>query len=254
MKFVRFEKDETAAYGIASEEMVRTIKGSPFAGYSTLDERYSLSDVRLLAPCTPSKIIAIGLNYRTHAEEVRMQVPDEPLLFMKPSTAVIGPEDTILYPAMSRRVDYEAELAVVIGRSCRNTGPENASDYILGYTCFNDVTARDLQKKDGQFTRSKSFDTFAPVGPWIETDLDPDNVRVESFLNGEPRQSGSTRDLIFPVPCLVSFISRVMTLNPGDIIATGTPSGIGPMQEGDVIEISVEGIGTLKNTVSGGVS
>jgi 2-keto-4-pentenoate hydratase/2-oxohepta-3-ene-1,7-dioic acid hydratase in catechol pathway len=169
---------------------------------------------------------------------------------MKPSTAVIGPDEDIVYPAMSRRVDYEAELAVVIGKTARHVQKRDFSDYILGYTAINDVTARDLQKKDGQFTRSKSFDTFAPLGPWIETAIpDPDHLTVEAFLNGERRQHSSTRNLVFPVAALVSFISRVMTLLPGDVIATGTPSGIGPMQAGDVVEIRVEGIGALRNRV-----
>ena len=172
------------------------------------------------------------------------------MLFIKPSTAVIGPDEDIVYPAMSRRVDYEAELAVVIGRTCRHVKAEDFRDYVLGYTCINDVTARDLQKKDGQFTRSKSFDTFAPLGPWIETAIpDPDNLTVEAYLNGERRQHGNTGNMVFGVAAQVSFISRIMTLLPGDVIATGTPVGIGPMAPGDVVEIRVEGIGTLRNRV-----
>ncbi|OHE22440.1 MAG: hypothetical protein A3K40_05370, partial [Syntrophobacterales bacterium RIFOXYC2_FULL_60_23] len=209
-----------------------------------------LPEVTLLAPCEPTKIVALGLNYRDHAAEFGRPIPDEPLIFMKPSTAVIGPDEDIIYPAMSRRVDYEAELAVVIGRTCRFVKPEDFRDYVLGYTCINDVTARDLQKKDGQFTRSKSFDTFAPLGPWIETAIpDPDNLMVEAYLNGERRQHGNTRDMVFPVATLVSFISQIMTLRPGDVIATGTPAGIGPMAPGDVVEIRVEGIGRLQNRV-----
>ena len=179
-----------------------------------------------------------------------MKLPEEPLLFLKPSTAVIGPEKDIVYPAMSHRVDYEAELGVVIGRRAKGISEDKAEEYILGYTCFNDVTARDLQGKDKQFTRSKGFDTFAPVGPWIETELNPADLKVESYLNGERKQSGSTKDLVFSVFQQVSFISNVMTLLPGDIIATGTPAGIGPMRVGDTIEIVVEGIGSLKNKVS----
>ncbi|MCK5423136.1 MAG: fumarylacetoacetate hydrolase family protein, partial [Deltaproteobacteria bacterium] len=178
------------------------------------------------------------------------KLPEDPLLFLKPSTAVIGPNEDIIYPAMSHRVDYEAELGVVIGKETKGISEDEAEEYILGYTCFNDVTARDLQGKDKQFTRSKGFDTFAPMGPWIETELNPASLKVESYLNGERRQSGTTADLIFSVLQLVSFISNVMTLLPGDVIATGTPAGIGPMQVGDTIEIVVEGIGTLKNEVS----
>jgi 2-keto-4-pentenoate hydratase/2-oxohepta-3-ene-1,7-dioic acid hydratase in catechol pathway len=178
-----------------------------------------------------------------------MDIPEEPLVFMKPSTAVVGHEENIIFPSMAKRVDYEGELGVVVGKTCKNASIRDAYKYILGYTCFNDVTARDLQKKDIQFTRSKSFDSFAPMGPFIETELDPDNTRIESFLNGEKKQSGSTRDLIFSVDYLVCFISRIMTLLPGDVIATGTPAGIGPMQVGDIVEVKIDGIGTLKNSV-----
>jgi len=204
--------------------------------------------VKLLAPCEPTKIVALGLNYRDHAAEIGHPLPEEPLLFIKPSTTVIGPDEDIVYPAMSRQVDYEAELAVVIGRTCRHVKEADFRDYVLGYTAINDVTARDLQRKDGQFTRSKSFDTFAPLGPWIETAIpDPDNLTVEAYLNGERRQHGSTSNMVFGVAAQVSFISRIMTLLPGDVIATGTPFGIGSMAPGDVVEIRVEGIGTLRN-------
>jgi len=214
----------------------------------TVGEIASLPAVKLLAPCEPTKIVALGLNYRDHAAEFGHPIPDEPLIFLKPSTAVIGPDQEIIYPAMSRRVDYEAELAVVIGRTCRHVREEDFRDYVLGYTAINDVTARDLQKKDGQFTRSKSFDTFAPLGPWIETAIpDPDNLMVEAYLNGERRQHSSTANMVFGVATLVSFVSRIMTLRPGDVIATGTPAGIGPMAPGDVVEIRVEGIGRLQN-------
>jgi 2-keto-4-pentenoate hydratase/2-oxohepta-3-ene-1,7-dioic acid hydratase in catechol pathway len=180
-----------------------------------------------------------------------MAIPDEPLLFLKPATAVIGPGAHIIYPKMSQRVDYEGELGVVIGRLCKNVSEQNAPDSVFGYTCLNDVTARDLQKKDGQFTRSKSFDTFCPIGPCIETELDPAAARIETRLNGQLQQETSTADFIFSVSRLVSFISQVMTLLPGDVIATGTPSGIGPMQPGDEVEVLIRGIGSLKNTVAG---
>ena len=212
-------------------------------------EEIPLSEVKLLAPSVPSKIVALGLNYRDHAKELGLPIPEEPLLFLKPPSAVIGPEEKIILPPESKRVDYEAELAVVIRKRARRIAPQRAFDYILGYTCFNDVTARDLQKKDGQWTRAKSFDTFAPFGPWIETDLDPSNLKVRSYLNGFLRQDSSTSELIFPVPEIVSFVSQVMTLEPGDVIATGTPPGIGPLSSGDLIEVEIEGIGRLKNYV-----
>ncbi|HNY65630.1 MAG TPA: fumarylacetoacetate hydrolase family protein [Deltaproteobacteria bacterium] len=205
---------------------------------------------RFLAPVQPGKIVAVGLNYRDHAREMGYELPKEPVLFMKPSTAVIGPFEEIRYPAQSSRVDYEAELAVVMGRTCRNVPASQAKGFILGYTCLNDVTARDLQTKDGQWTRAKSFDTFAPIGPWIVTDIDdPHALDITARLNGEVKQSSNTSNLIFSVFDLVAFISGVMTLNPGDVIATGTPSGVGPMQAGDEIEIEIKGIGVLKNKV-----
>ena len=250
MKFGRFKKDDKIFYGTIEGDYVREITGDIFGQYTILNKKSARKEVETLASCVPSKIIAVGLNYRSHAEEVKMELPEEPILFLKPPTAVIGPEQNILYPAMSKRVDFEGELGVVIGRECRSVRIEQAPDYILGYTCFNDVTARDLQKKDKQWSRAKGFDTFAPMGPSIETDFDPANATIETYLNGEKKQSGSTIDLIFPVFFLVSFISQVMTLLPGDVIATGTPSGIGPMQVGDVVEVRIEGLGTLRNQVT----
>ena len=252
MRIVRFEMQGRSGYGILEGEKINVLWSTPYDGglENTTGEILTRGDVQLLAPCEPTKIVALGLNYLDHAVEFGHAVPAEPLLFLKPSTAVIGPEEDIVYPQMSHRVDYEAELAVVIGRRARHVKAEAFRDYVLGYTCINDVTARDLQKQDGQFTRSKSFDTFAPLGPWIETELpDPDNLTVEAYLNGERRQHSSTSNLVFPVGTLVSFISRIMTLLPGDLIATGTPSGIGPMREGDVVEVRVEGIGSLRNRV-----
>lgn len=249
MKFVRFIKQGREACGAVDGESVREIAGSIFSHHTMLANTFPLEGLRILPPCVPSKIIAVGLNYRSHAEELRMQIPEEPLIFMKPASAVIGQGETIVRPAMAQRVDYEAELGVVIGKTSSKVSQQDAAHHILGYTCVNDVTARDLQRKDVQFTRSKSFDTFAPLGPWIETELDPDNVRVESLLNSQVRQSASTRDMIFPVYYLVMFISHIMTLHPGDVIATGTPSGIGPMQPGDIIEVRIEGLGTLRNRV-----
>jgi 2-keto-4-pentenoate hydratase/2-oxohepta-3-ene-1,7-dioic acid hydratase in catechol pathway len=255
MRIVRFELRGRTGYGIIEGEKISVLWGAPYGdGWAnTTGELLSLSAVTLLAPCEPSKIMAIGLNYRDHAAEFGHPLPAEPLLFMKPSTSVIGPDEDIVYPEMSRRVDYEAELAVVIGKTARHVREEDFRDYVLGYTCINDVTARDLQKKDGQFTRSKSFDTFSPLGPWIETEIaDPDNLTVEAFLNGERRQHGNTGNMVFGVAALVSFISRIMTLLPGDVIATGTPAGIGPMQPGDVVEVKLEGIGALRNRLVAG--
>jgi|YelNatPaOPRAMG01_1025707.scaffolds.fasta_scaffold00267_18 2-keto-4-pentenoate hydratase/2-oxohepta-3-ene-1,7-dioic acid hydratase in catechol pathway len=250
MRIVRFSQKGRSGFAVLDGETIRPLRENPYSGRAETGEALALGEVTLLAPCEPSKIVALGLNYRDHAAEFGHPVPDEPLIFLKPSTSVIGPEAAIIYPGMSRRVDYEAELAVIIGKTARHVPEDRALDYVLGYTCFNDVTARDLQKKDGQFTRAKGFDTFAAMGPWIETGIsDPDNVMVEAYLNGEPRQHSSTSNMVFGVRRLISFISQVMTLLPGDVIATGTPSGIGPMRPGDVVEIKVEGIGTLRNRV-----
>ena len=249
MKIVRFAADNKVKYGILSGESIQAIEGEPFLSIKPVDDHYQLSEVKLLSPCIPSKIVAIGLNYRSHAEETNSALPEAPMIFIKPPTAVIGPEDNIVYPPSSTRVDYECELGVVIKKPAWQVSKEEALDYVLGYTCFNDVTARDLQRLDGQFTRAKGFNTFAPFGPCIETALDPGNVSLETYLNGELKQRGNTNDLIYPVPELINFISQVMTLLPGDIIATGTPSGIGPMLPGDTVEIKIEPIGTLRNYV-----
>lgn len=249
MKIVRFSASSKAAYGILDGETVRVLAGSPFGNLKMTNQEYPLGDVRLLAPCKPSKIVALGVNYRSHGEEMSHRIPAEPLIFIKPPTAVIGPDDDIIFPEMSERVDYEGELGVVIGKRAKHVPEPATRDYVLGYTCCNDVTARDLQARDKQWTRGKGFDTFAPLGPCIATEIDPDNLLLETRLNGEVRQQTSTGDLIFGVSKLVSFISEVMTLLPGDVIATGTPSGIGPMQPGDVVEVEIEGIGTLRNKV-----
>ena len=196
--------------------------------------------------------MAVGLNYRDHAEEVKLEIPKEPVLFLKPPTSAIGPGEGIVYPKMSKRLDYEGELAIVIGKQAKAVPEEKAKEYILGYSCLNDVTARDLQPKTGQWTLSKSFDTFAPIGPWIVTDIDPHQLEISTYLNGERKQHSNTRNLIFSPEKLVSFISEVMTLLPGDVIATGTPSGIGRMAVGDKVEVVIEGIGTLVNVVVAG--
>ncbi len=249
MRYVRFEIDGNKEYGVITDHKVQKYEGKPFKYLEPTKEFYALENVKLLAPCEPSKIIAMGLNYHSHAKEMDMVLPNSPLTFLKPSTAVIGPEDGIIYPSVSTRVDYEGEVAVVIKKAGWRISKADAMDYVLGYTCFNDVTARDLQKTDSQWTRAKGFDTFAAVGPWIETDLDDGNIALETYLNGKLKQKGNTNDLIYTVTEIINFISNVMTLLPGDIIATGTPSGIGPMYPGDVVEIKIDSIGTLRNHV-----
>ncbi len=250
MKVLRFRWRERDWWGRLEGDRVLPLPGVE-GGSGFPPEGLSLAEIRVLAPTVPTKIVAVGLNYRDHAEELGLELPEEPLIFLKPPSAVIGPEDSIRLPEGVGRVDYEAELAVVMGKTARKVSPSEARRYILGYTCFNDVTARDLQRKDGQWTRAKSFDTFAPLGPWIETDLDPSAVRVRAYLNGKLVQDSSTENLVFPVYELVSFVSHVMTLYPGDVIATGTPPGVGPLSPGDVVEIEVEGVGRLVNFVKG---
>jgi 2-keto-4-pentenoate hydratase/2-oxohepta-3-ene-1,7-dioic acid hydratase in catechol pathway len=249
MKLIRCKINGSTSYGILTGETVELLRGSPFEVIEKSGQHISIHDVRLLAPCQPSKIVAIGINYAPHAKELDFQIPPVPLIFLKPSSAVIGPEEAIILPSMSQQVDYEGELAVVIGRKTKNITEENALDAVFGYSCINDVTARDLQKKDVQFTRSKSFDTFAPIGPCIETELNPRSVEVKSYVNGDLRQNGNTADMIRSVPELISFISQIMTLYPGDVIATGTPAGVGPLKTGDEVSVAVQEIGTLINTV-----
>lgn len=236
MRVVRFLTNRKTRYGIQEDDLVLGIKGSPFTGnrdtkidFSLDGNTYSSNELKLLAPCLPSKIVCLGLNYRSHAEETKLPIPDVPLIFMKPSTAVIGPNDAIILPISTKRTDYEGELAIVIGRKAKSVTEAKATDHILGYTCLNDVSERYNQRDDGQWTRAKGYDTFAPIGPCIETEIDPGNLQLETRLNGEIRQSISTSDLIFKVPAIISFISGIMTLLPGDVIATGTPSGIGKL-------------------------
>ncbi len=239
-------------YGIPDEGSVITaLSGDPlYVGLQPTNEQYPLSEVRLLSPVLPrSKVVGIGRNYAAHAAEMGGEVPDEPLMFLKPNTSVVGPGDPIFYPRQSENVHFEGELAVVISRICRDVPKEKAGDVIHGYTIANDVTARDLQRKDGQFTRAKGFDSFCPLGPWVETELDVSDLRVQTFLNGEVKQDGRTSDLIFDVPTLVAYVTSVMTLLPGDVILTGTPEGVGPMNAGDEVEISIQGIGNLTNKV-----
>jgi 2-keto-4-pentenoate hydratase/2-oxohepta-3-ene-1,7-dioic acid hydratase in catechol pathway len=249
VKIVRFRHADRIATGAVEGDFVRALQGTFFENPLPTGEDIPMSAVRLLAPVLPSKVVCIGRNYLEHAQEMGTDVPEEPIIFMKPSTSVIGPGDAIPYPAISEQVEHEGELAVVIGRLARRVRIEDAGGYILGFTCGNDVTARDLQRKDGQWTRAKSFDGFCPLGPWIETDLDPTDLAVECRVNGEIRQSARTSQLAFGPNVLVEFITRVMTLLPGDVIMTGTPAGVGPMKPGDRVVVEVEGIGTLENEV-----
>jgi 2-keto-4-pentenoate hydratase/2-oxohepta-3-ene-1,7-dioic acid hydratase in catechol pathway len=237
--------------GSTADAFVATVEGDPlYRPVQFTGERFLLADVRLLAPVIPrSKVVGVGRNYAAHAAELGSEVPEEPLLFLKPNTAVCGPGDPVVLPAASGEVHHEAELAVVIGRLCRDVPPARVHEVIFGYTCADDVTARDLQRHDGQWARAKGFDTFCPLGPWVATVLDPSDLAVECRVNGELRQSGRTSDLVFDVPSLVSYISGVFTLLPGDVILTGTPAGVGPVSPDDEVSITVEGIGTLTHRV-----
>ncbi len=267
MRICRFSTGEEPRFGVvtgevdefgqpAEDSVVVALAGDPlYVGVKLLDEQHRLGDVRLLAPVIPrSKVVGIGRNYAAHAAEMGNDLPAEPLMFLKPNTTVVGPGDPIYYPPQTSNLHYEGELAVVIGRICRDVPAEQATDVIFGYTIANDVTARDLQRSDVQFTRAKGFDSFCPVGPWIETDLDPqdfhDGRAVQTHLNGDVVQDGTTADMVFDVPTLVAHVSSVMTLLPGDLILTGTPEGVGPMQVGDEVEISIAGIGALTNPVA----
>lgn len=251
MKTARFlDENSEEKTGILDDKTIREISGDIYSKYHENGKIYNFDKVKILPPCKPTKIIAVGLNYEDHAREMKRALPKEPMLFLKPNTTVIAHKEDVIYPShMSRRVDYEGELAVVIGRVASMVEEEDTKNYIFGYTCINDVTARDLQAKDVQFTRGKGFDTFAPIGPCIETDVDPGNLKIQTTLNGEIRQNSNTGNLIFNVSQLISFISKVMTLLPGDIIATGTPGGIGPMSLGDEVQVKISGIGTLTNFV-----
>jgi 2-keto-4-pentenoate hydratase/2-oxohepta-3-ene-1,7-dioic acid hydratase in catechol pathway len=262
VRIARFTTGDDPQYGVvtgdvdelgipADDSVVVALSGDPmYVGVQLTDKQHQLADVRLLAPVLPrSKVVGIGKNYAAHAAEMGGDVPAEPLMFLKPNTSVIGPGDPIFYPRQSSNVHYEGELAVVIGRICRDVDAARVKDVIYGYTIGNDVTARDLQKSDVQFTRAKGFDSFCPLGPWIETDLDTSDLRLQTHLNGEVVQDGSTKDMIFDVAALVAYVSSVMTLLPGDVILTGTPEGVGPMSVGDEVEVTVAGIGSLTNKV-----
>ena len=256
MKFCRFIPKSDPLnkaqprYGILDGHQVKEISAAPWTNWSDTGRSLPSLSVRFLAPVEPRKIVCVGRNYAAHAAELGNDVPREPLIFLKPSTALVGPSDAIVLTKYSQRVEHEGELGIVIARKCSQLNDhDDPLSYVLGYTCVNDVTARDLQKSDVQFTRAKGFDTFCPVGPHIESELQPDDLLVETFVNGEPRQSGCTSFMVFPPAFLLRWISRMMTLEPGDLISTGTPAGVGPLVAGDVVEVRISGIGVLRNPV-----
>lgn len=250
MRLIRFiEGDESPRYGWILDDKVGLIEGSLFGEYHRAETNLSLSSLQLLAPAEPSKIICVGRNYAAHAEEHEAEVPDSPLIFLKPPSSIIGPGDPIFLPPQSSQVEHEAELAFVIGKQGRWISNDDALDHVLGYTVANDVTARDLQSRDGQWTRGKGFDTFCPIGPWIDTDFDPTDTLITCHVNDELRQMGTTRDMVFTVRQLIVFISSVMALEPGDLILTGTPAGVGLLKPGDQVSITIEGLGELTNPV-----
>jgi 2-keto-4-pentenoate hydratase/2-oxohepta-3-ene-1,7-dioic acid hydratase in catechol pathway len=271
VRIARFAKDGDVAYGLVGEAQedgasassaaagagaalrIAELRGHPFGPGENVQftgATYPLDEVRLLAPVLPSKVVAVGKNYAEHAREMGGEPPAEPVLFLKPSTSVTGPRDPIGYPVkLTQRVDFEGELAVIIGRLCREVPAAQAASVIFGYTCANDVTARDLQSRDGQWTRAKGFDTFCPLGPWIETAADPADLALSTSVNGEVRQQARTSQLLHDVPALIEYVSAVMTLLPGDVLLTGTPAGVGPLEDGDEVAVTIEGIGTLANTV-----
>ncbi|WFB07220.1 fumarylacetoacetate hydrolase family protein [Streptomyces sp. LX-29] len=249
MRIARFSIDGNVAYGVVEGETLDIIKGIPYGDFERSGTKIPLDKVRLLSPVLPNKIVAIGRNYAEHAAELGNEVPEVPVAFFKPSTAVVGPGDPIVYPSFSSEVHHEAELAVVIGRMCREVPRERVKDVILGYTCANDVTARDVQRREAQWARAKGFDTSCPLGPWVETDLDPRDLAVMCTVNGEQRQLGRTGEMVRTVEDLIVHITEAMTLLPGDVILTGTPAGVGPLSVGDEVAVTIEGIGTLTNKV-----
>lgn len=261
MKFIRFIDNEIKKSGIINENNEINELKHDYIDYNTdllnidfekeliKNKSYKLSDVKLIEPVEASKIVCVGLNYVEHGEELKMELPNEPKLFLKPSTTILAHEEKIDYPSMTKQVDYEGELAIVIGKKCKDIETNNTKDYIFGYTILNDVTARDLQSIDGQWTRAKSFDTFCPIGPVINTNMDPKNQKIKTEVNSIIKQDSNTKNMIFDVYELLSFISKIMTLNSGDIIATGTPKGVGPLNFGDIVEITIEDIGTLRNYI-----
>lgn len=251
MRWLLFTVNDNEYIGfLKGDDQVMVVHGNPFQGdHWETGDVFQLDQVVLKAPCHPTKVVCIGLNYKDHAQEMKMELPEEPILFLKPPSAVLPHGGEIVYPHGVKQLDYEGELAVVIGKRAKNVPVSEALQYVFGYTCANDVTARDLQKKDKQWSRAKSFDTFCPLGPWITTDLDSANLSITVDVNGERKQTSNTSQLAYGVPELIAFVSNVMTLEPGDVILTGTPSGVGPMQKGDRVTVTIDGIGELTNTV-----
>ena len=251
MQLIRYQTQKNiTSYGWVLDDKIGSIDGSVFSEFQRSEARIPLADVRILPPVQPSKIICVGRNYAAHAAEHKAEVPEVPLIFLKPPSSIIAAGDTILLPPQSQRVEHEAELAIVIGRQGRRITPDQAHEYILGYTIANDITARDLQFSDGQWTRGKGFDTFCPIGPWITTDFDPSDALITCHVNDDMRQMASTRDMVFTVRQLIAFASSVMTLEPGDLLLTGTPAGVSPLASGDRVKVTIEGIGTLENPVA----
>lgn len=251
MHWLRFNHDAKEYTGYLANGKIFAVTGDIYGNnYQETGKTFSLDEIEWLPPCVPGKIIGIGLNYRDHAREMKMELPDEPIMFLKADTSLLPHKGVIIHPPAVKRMDYEAELAVVIGKTARNVPEEEALDYVFGYTCGNDVTARDVQKKDGQWVRAKSYDTFCPLGPWIVTDLDASDLAISLTVNGEEKQRSRTSQLAYNTARLVSFLSKAMTLQPGDVILTGTPSGVGPLQPGDRVSVIIEGIGELTNTVA----
>jgi 2-keto-4-pentenoate hydratase/2-oxohepta-3-ene-1,7-dioic acid hydratase in catechol pathway len=251
MRIVRYSREGQVGFGILEGETIAALSPHPFAAFEYTGERFPTGEVRLLAPVLPTKVVAVGRNYAEHAREMGGEVPDDPVIFLKPSTAVIGPGDPIVHPGWVGRVDYEGELAVIVGKLARRLDEADAIQAVLGFSCANDVTARDLQRADGQWARAKGFDSFCPLGPWIETDLDSSDLALRTLVNGEPRQQARTSQLERGVASLMAFVSRVMTLLPGDVLLTGTPAGVGPLEVGDRVEVEIDGIGVLANQVVG---
>jgi 2-keto-4-pentenoate hydratase/2-oxohepta-3-ene-1,7-dioic acid hydratase in catechol pathway len=250
VRFCRYALgDGSIQHGIVEGQAVVQVEGDIFGRYGATSQIHPVEEIVFLPPVNPTKIIALGTNFKRHAEEMDKPVPDEPKIFLKPPSALIGHKEAIVLPDVPGTVEHEAELALVVNQVARNIPEDRAQDFVLGYTCFNDVTARALQAKDGVYARAKGFDTFAPVGPWIETEAIWEDLVVEGWVNGTRRQRGELRDLVFGVPAVLAFVSRVMTLMPGDLVVLGTPSGVGPLQEGDLVQVVVEGVGTLENPV-----
>ncbi len=255
MRIARFSTDDEPRFGLIGDddgrEVVAVLAGDPlYVGFNLTGEKLPLDEVRLLAPVIPrSKVVGIGRNYADHAAELAHEVPTEPLVFLKPNTSVVGPDDAVVHPTQTQEMHYEGELAVVIGRICRDVAVEDVPKVVHGYTVANDVTARDLQVSDGQWVRAKGFDTFCPLGPWIETDLDVSDLRVRTVVGDDVRQDGRTSQMVFDVPTIVAYVTSFMTLLPGDVILTGTPAGVGPLHPGDLVSVTIEGIGTLSNRV-----